>query len=373
MKKVAVLALVLLCFFGTDLCGQTKYLLVDKYAQTLPDQGTDYRDIARVLTENFIWEEEKIRAIYVWIAHHIQYDLEQLATTGVGVSTDIDLAAVIGTGKGICQDYSELFAKMCQSVGIESYVIKGMTRQVNGALASESHAWNAVRIYSTYYLLDLTWSAGFVVAGKYVHQFRDDYFLQPPKSMIATHLPFDPLWQFLDNPVTLAEFTRGDFSKLMRPGSWQFADSLAAQHTLTPVVWTQQKLTRMMDYQTGAAHATLTPLAAEEIGYTQCNLAIAYFNQGVEAYNTYLDYRNRWFKKPPLADEEIAQLMTTATYSAEKAEEILRTVTSDDLFLQEFLEEFSAQLANHRANLNNEEAYVAKYLNTWKPLRFFVQ
>ncbi len=79
---------------------------------------------------------EKIAAIFGFITDNITYDYNLAATVQSGYIPDPD--KVLKVKKGICFDYSSLFAAMCRSQGIP-------TRLVIGYAADDIyHAWNEV-------------------------------------------------------------------------------------------------------------------------------------------------------------------------------------------------------------------------------------
>jgi transglutaminase/protease-like cytokinesis protein 3 len=69
-----------------------------------------------------------------------------------------------------------------------------------------SHAWCASKIDNQWYIFDPTWGSGFVNNGKFVNAFDDRYFKANPSEIIASHMPFDYMWQFLTYPISNQEF-----------------------------------------------------------------------------------------------------------------------------------------------------------------------
>jgi transglutaminase/protease-like cytokinesis protein 3 len=53
---------------------------------------------------------------------------------------------------------------------------------------------------------DPTWGSGFVNNGKFVNAFDDRYFKANPSEIIASHMPFDYMWQFLLIPFQIKSF-----------------------------------------------------------------------------------------------------------------------------------------------------------------------
>ena len=224
MRKYATLILFIVC--TVNLSGQSSFTEIDKKSKSLIDTTLNAIKIANQLTTDLPEVQQKVRALYIWITHNIEYDLSQVGTQRDYESNAEIIEDVILEKKGVCMHYAELFFAMCNAIGIKNYMISGYTKTFNGKIAPYSHVWNAVVIDSKYFLLDLTWAAGYILNGEYVHKFRDNYFLITPKEFINTHMPFDPIWQFLENPINNDDFTTNDFTKVETKGEFNFQDSI---------------------------------------------------------------------------------------------------------------------------------------------------
>ena len=77
-------------------------------------------------------------------------------------------------------------------------------------------------ITMSWYFVDPTWGSGYLSDGRFVKQINNFYFMTKPKDMIRSHMPFDPLWQFLYNPVTNQEFCQQGLSFQNKPAFFQF-------------------------------------------------------------------------------------------------------------------------------------------------------
>lgn len=106
------------------------------------------------LTEGLGTEREKINAIYEYLISNIKYDYDKLNTLKSGYLPDID--DTFEKGKGICYDYSSVFAAMLRSQGIPAKLVKGYTPAVDGY-----HAWNEVYMTDSgkWITVDLTYDA----------------------------------------------------------------------------------------------------------------------------------------------------------------------------------------------------------------------
>jgi transglutaminase/protease-like cytokinesis protein 3 len=208
------------------LAGQGSYEAADKHALSVNTRTTDAAQLAAALTAPFKTDIEKARAVYAWIAHNISYDINKFYNNKpvrFTYSSDAEkekiLSEIYESGiretlkkrKGVCEDYSNLFAKMCKVSGIEVMTIRGAARMRpvlagNSELAND-HAWNAVRINGSWKIVDATWGAGNVdfAKKKYIKQYKSEFFLINPKIAVMTHYPADEKDQLLDRPVPRRE------------------------------------------------------------------------------------------------------------------------------------------------------------------------
>lgn len=93
--------------------------------------------VAKELTKNKKTDTEKIKVIYKYITSKISYDEEKANTVQSGYIPNID--QVLKEEKGICYDYSVLFAAMLRSSGIPTKLLMGYYNN-----SSVYHAWNQV-------------------------------------------------------------------------------------------------------------------------------------------------------------------------------------------------------------------------------------
>jgi len=101
------------------------------------DQDMETIKKAAELTKGLKTDREKIKAIYNFVVNNFSYDYDKLKTIQSTYVPNID--EILKVGKGICYDYSAVFAAMLRSQGIPCKLIKGYTTYVEGY-----HAWNEV-------------------------------------------------------------------------------------------------------------------------------------------------------------------------------------------------------------------------------------
>jgi transglutaminase/protease-like cytokinesis protein 3 len=163
-------------------------------------------DIASVLTQDLNTEHEKFRAIFRWITDNIEYNKSAQNITGAD--------KVLRKNKAVCQGFSNLLKEMCTVVNIPCESIVGYTKtevaDINRKLKKTDHAWNCVKLYDKWYLVDVTWATSKfnVVTRKFINEFDDYYFLTPPERFILDHYPKDKKYQFLAKPVKKSVFIK---------------------------------------------------------------------------------------------------------------------------------------------------------------------
>ncbi|KAL4898141.1 hypothetical protein BDV59DRAFT_662 [Aspergillus ambiguus] len=145
----------------------------DTHAARYPRQSLPTHDLgwlARELTAPFPSLTDKARAIFTWLHHNIEYDVQAFFNHCVQPSTP---ASTLASGLAVCEGYAKLFSTLATHAGLEAQVISGhgkgygYTEPAPGAAVPprrpEGHAWNVVRIdHGQWKLLDACWGAGAV-------------------------------------------------------------------------------------------------------------------------------------------------------------------------------------------------------------------
>jgi transglutaminase-like putative cysteine protease len=113
-------------------------------------------------------EEEKVRNIYDFIISNIKYDFKKLDKLPEGYIPDAD--SVLKDGKGICYDFSSLFAAMLRSAGIPAKLVKGYAGDVKGY-----HAWNEVYLESAggWVAIDTTYDSQMKASGVKIDMIKN--------------------------------------------------------------------------------------------------------------------------------------------------------------------------------------------------------
>ncbi|MHB8119428.1 MAG: transglutaminase domain-containing protein [Methanothrix sp.] len=186
------------------------YEEIDRHALNAPSSAeATVESLAAYLIEPAKNDREKARAIFRWITENIDYNVEVFFKGGTGATNSAD---VLKSRKSVCYGYSDIFLSLAKEAGLEAVRISGYGKGY-GYLPGKNfsgpanHAWNAVKINGSWYLMDSTWGAGYVSGDKkYVRKFDDHFFMTPPSQFIYSHFPEDAQWQLLDMLVSKKEF-----------------------------------------------------------------------------------------------------------------------------------------------------------------------
>jgi len=339
----------------------TDYSRIDKQSETVPANMKTAKDIARYLTRNLTTPTDKARAIYFWITHNINYDVSKLSTNYSYSDPQELVDEALQKRKGVCANYASLFHACCQSVGVQSYVIEGYTRQ-NGKVLPIGHAWNAVKIENQFYNIDATFAAGFVENNKFTRHFRDMQFMILPDELIKTHMPFDPIWQFLSTPVSFKDFDNNNLETASKIGRFNFSDSINRLPTLN----TKEKLKRekLRITRGGTANKLVSErltnlsdhIASEEVGTETANFnqAVSLFNEGVLIYNKYVSTLQKGKGITTATAPKFLEALNASREKTVEASALMSKIKSKDPKLNNEINTFKKNIEKKLASIDLE-------------------
>ncbi|HEV7381001.1 MAG TPA: transglutaminase domain-containing protein, partial [Dyadobacter sp.] len=177
-------------------------------------QTAELDSILRII-EN---QPDRIRLIFDYVADEIQYDTDKAQMLRPNYqlhwSSKSVVLETIKRRKGVCEHYAELFNELLRRAGYESYTVSGYTKGPTKIEEKVSHAWNSLKTSKGWYLYDPTWSSGTVDGNfQFVKDLNDTWYKVPPEEFILTHIPFDPIWQLLNPPLSNHQIKANDFSQ----------------------------------------------------------------------------------------------------------------------------------------------------------------
>ncbi|OJX83246.1 MAG: hypothetical protein BGP01_08175 [Paludibacter sp. 47-17] len=349
---------------------------VDKIALQIPDSLSGSTiGISDYINSNFISQTEKSRAIFIWITTNIQYDIENMFAINFYQNTNEIIDKVLITRKGICMHYAELYHSIANQVGIKSYVVSGYTKQ-NGFVDYIPHAWIASFIDSTWYLVDPTWGSGYIQNAKFVKKTNDYYFRTRPEQMVKSHMPFDPLWQFLNYPVTNQEFYEGKTGLNKTKPYFNYQDTLSQFERETEIEKLESSSRRIE--KNGVKNSLVFDRLQHnkremeyyynKIRVETYNSAVNHYNDGINQLNRFIDYRNKQFtpKKP---DSEIREMVDLPEKSFINSREKLKEIKKPDPNTANSMIQLNKSIDEAMLNLNEQKAFLDKYFSTGKMFR----
>lgn len=216
--------LLLFCLFGLHGVSQK----TEKYFY---NRGNIAKLTANV-TKDISSEEDKVLAIHEWVTHQVKWRNSKAYETSRKT-----VKKVLVKRKGSASSYVILFDEMCKFAKIECEIVRGNVTPEYAinydpkAYEISNHSWNAVKINGSWFVIDVTFDAGYMEKKKYsvkkfieknikipypggikrfyfikkkskfVHKPSRDYYLKN-QEMMETHFPLMPMWQLSEDTIS---------------------------------------------------------------------------------------------------------------------------------------------------------------------------
>ena len=148
-----------------------QYSLVDSkkmISLKLEDEKQRYIKLAKELTKDAKTDLEKVEIIYNYLTNNFTYDYTKIYK--LDLSYKPELETLYDDKKGICYDYSAIFAGMLRSLGIPTKLVKGYST----ADLNTYHAWNNVLVDGEWKVIDTTNDAYRIQKGIEVDMFKNN-------------------------------------------------------------------------------------------------------------------------------------------------------------------------------------------------------
>ena len=107
---------------------------------------TQAEELADEICAGYDTDADKVQAIYNWIIHNFEYDYDYFAFIQY-----FNVRKTLRTHKGVCYDFSNLFAALCRSQNIPCYVVDGISYET-----AAQHTWNRVYYSGSWWDADVT-------------------------------------------------------------------------------------------------------------------------------------------------------------------------------------------------------------------------
>ena len=149
LTKISVLAvtglILVTMIFAYNMVRKPEAPFLTNGGATLWDTQTE--ELADEICAGCETDKEKVQAIYQWIMHNFEYNYDYYAFIQY-----FNVRQTLRTHKGVCYDFSNLFAALCRSQNIPCYVVDGTP--YDRSLAA--HTWNRVYYNNFWWDVDVT-------------------------------------------------------------------------------------------------------------------------------------------------------------------------------------------------------------------------
>ena len=282
-----------------------------------PDPFNSAASFADYVSKKFSSDHDRFTYLYNWICNNIQYNKDSALYFNWSAPYDIKIEATLRRKKGVCENYASLLADIAGRMNIPTYVVHGFPAAKTGA-GDDSHAWVAVQLNNQWWLCDPTWDAMSIAKTK--------YFLVAPATFIETHIPFDPMWQLLERPHYFLPGNKETFN---------FRDSIATFLQLDSLQQLQASQRRIRQSNTKnnmvrnweSLNNMNIAIIAGEKDEQHYNSAVKTFNEALQLYNVFIQYRNAQFQ-PAVSDDVLEKMLLPITALLQESKKHIKLLGS---------------------------------------------
>lgn len=375
MRKFVAFIFLFLSFLSV---AQTKtaYTDIDNKISKIPAElSKSTAGIAKFITDNFKTDSEKIRAIFYWTATNISYDVPNMFTPNQFQTVQEKIENTLKFKKGVCIHYAEVFNDISNKIGIKCQIIEGYTKQ-NGKVDNLAHAWCAAKIENKWFVFDPTWGAGGITNGKFMKKLNNAYFKAEPSKIIVSHMPFDYMWQFLNYPVTNAEFYTGKIQLDKTKKYFDFEKEIALYSNLPEKDRLFESAERIE--KNGMKNAMILEYynirkqnwksLIQNANIEKMNAIGTEFNEAVLLLNDFIMYRNKKFK-PTFSDEVITKMIQTPREKLQKCQNDIFNLIMVDSENASNVNSLKKLIAQALIQADEHAVFVKDYLSKSKLVR----
>lgn len=220
-----------------QLIGQTieiDSVLAEKFSTADLKAVTMVKDLANQVSDFTTDKAEQLKLLLLWTYKNMEADSVRFFHGSPRVAPE----EAFKQRKGLCEDYAAIMHDFCRALGIPELRIEGYVRELNFqpkiALKKGNHVWNAVFVDSQWVLCDLFWSTSAMKSSSnpvpgFERTLNTKYYLTSSTNFIGTHLPLDPVFQFMNHPIKLEAFTnvgKGIDEEIERMPYCNYVDSI---------------------------------------------------------------------------------------------------------------------------------------------------
>lgn len=332
MKRVFIL----LSFFLLAL--SSKAVEPQNNPAIIPDEYTHSVDsLALYLECNCDTEEEKLKTLYVWMTHTFRYRMFEAFVAGnQREGEEKEIQVLLDKRTGVCRDFSLLFKYVAQAMDIPAFFVEGYTKDSQGYIQREAHAWNVAKVNGKWYNYDTTYGMGYARNNEFVSRPTMEQYMVPSSEFMKTHMPFDPIWQLDEHPMTYQAFDKpAEHGKEVYKSLFNYNDSIIAYSK-------QNKYQQSLALQQRILHnGTANALVQYLLDVNGSNIKVHHHNVVYESYKESMKYYSQgWdemklFNRYKLANYkpkkdvlEVKTWLDSAQANYEKAKQVMAGVSN---------------------------------------------
>lgn len=135
------------------------------------------------IANSIVTEQEsykQIKQVHDYIVENIDYD------STISKPNIYNIYGALINNEAVCEGYAKAFKYIMDKLNIPCLIACGVGLNSKGQ--TESHAWNYVRVYGTWYAVDTTWDDPVIVGGgSATYDMRYQYFLKGSNDFFNDH------------------------------------------------------------------------------------------------------------------------------------------------------------------------------------------
>jgi hypothetical protein len=215
--------------------------------------------------------------------------------------------------------------------------------------------------------------SGYISGAKFYKKINNDYYKVSPSTLIKSHIPFDYLWQFLYYPITNQEFYEGRTVQNKSKPYFNFIDSINVYEKQNH---TDQLISSAYRVEKNGLKNSLVfdrlqhlKLEIENERQTKAinlyNSAVVDFNDGINAFNTFINYKNKQFT-PKKADAEIQEMIDVGDNKLKEAKGKLGQIISPDLNTGNLIKQLTKSIDDASIQVREQQDWLKTYFSKSK-------
>ena len=354
----------------------SNYTIVDAKMNNIPPNFTNSTtEIAAYIDANFKKDTDKIRAAFYWIASNIRYDVANMYAVNYNESVEDKINGALKSKKGVCIHYAAIFNELAYKMRIQSYVIEGYNKQ-NGKVGDLAHAWNAAKVDNKWYLFDPTWASGYVNNGQFFKKLNNVYFMADPAKLIASHIPFDYLWQFLKYPITNGDFYEGKIQVNKLKIDFDYEKEIVKYNALSEIDQLFESADRIQ--KNGLKNKLIVDRyewnnkklinLRNNNSIEKLNAIVNEMNEAVLMLNDFIQYRNNKFR-PNFSDDVIRNMILVPKQKFLKSQKEIYKIGDVGAANEANLSIIKKSINTNLAQAEEHDLFVQNYLSKSKLVR----